>query len=109
VDAESELDAVVRRRRCIPLCHAGLHLGRTPKRIDDAAEFGQQAIAGIFDSTATVLGNLRIDQLAQMRSEPFVRALFVRPHQPRIAGHICGKDSGETAVGGHGSDGDFVR
>ena len=37
----------------------------------------------------------------QMRLQPLERALLVRSHQARIAGHIGGEDRGEAAGGGH--------
>jgi hypothetical protein len=49
-----------------------------------------------------MLLDLRIDEIAEMSSQPFVRALLIRPHQPRIAGHIGGEDRGETTGGGRG-------
>ena len=55
-----------------------------------------------------MIRNLRIDQLAQMRPEAFVRALLSGFHQTRIAHHIGGEDRSEAAGGGgrgHGSGG----
>jgi hypothetical protein len=48
-------------------------------------------------------GDLRIDQLPQMRPEALVRALLIRSHQPRVARHIGGEDRGKTSGRGHGS------
>jgi hypothetical protein len=48
-----------------------------------------------------VLADLRIDQLAEMRLEPLVRAFLIRPHQARIPRHIGGEDRGEAADGRH--------
>src|SRR5258707_5461346 len=42
---------------------------------------------------------LWIDQLAAKQLEAGERALFVRTHQPAIAGNIGGKDSGELTFG----------
>jgi hypothetical protein len=47
-----------------------------------------------------MLSNFRIDQIAEMRFEAFVRAFLIRPHQPRVAGHIGGKNRGKTAFDG---------
>ena len=44
-----------------------------------------------------VLLYLRIDEIAEMRFDAFVRTLLVRAHQPRVAGHISGKDCGKSA------------
>ena len=80
---------------------AALHLDRAAHRIDDAGELDQEAVAGVLDDAAAVLGDLRIDQLAQVRLEALVRALLIRPHQPRVARHIGGEDRGEAADRGH--------
>jgi hypothetical protein len=37
-----------------------------------------------------MLADLRVDQLPAVRVEAFERALLIRPHQPRITGHIRG-------------------
>jgi hypothetical protein len=44
-----------------------------------------------------VLLDLRVNELPEMRSEPFVRPFLVRTHQARVAGHIGGEDRSETA------------
>src|SRR5262249_57124644 len=67
VNADAELDALVRSRRRISLRHAGLHLGRTAHGIDHASKFRQQSVAGILDDAAMMLADLRIDQIGKMR------------------------------------------
>jgi hypothetical protein len=59
-------------------------------RIDDARELSQQPVAGRLDDAAGMLADLRIDELAAMRLEEFVRAFLVRAHQARITRHIGG-------------------
>jgi hypothetical protein len=49
-----------------------------------------------------VLRDLRLNQLAEMRLEPLVRALLIRPHEARVPRHIGGEDRGEAADRGHG-------
>jgi len=49
---------------------------------DDARKPHQHAVAGGLADAAVVLGDLRIEELAQQRFEAFVRVLLVRPHQP---------------------------
>ena len=55
-----------------------------------------------FDGTAMVLVDLRIEELAEMRLEPFVRAL-VGSHQPRTTRDVGRQDRCKTAGRGHGS------
>src|SRR6516165_7105312 len=82
--------------------HPALNLYSTPHSIDDTWKFREHAVAGIFDDPTSVLIDLRINQLAKVGLEAFVRPLLIRPHQPRIASHISGKDGSETAGRGHG-------
>jgi hypothetical protein len=48
-----------------------------------------------------VLGDFRLDQLPEMRSEPRVRPFLIRSHQARVSRHVGGEDRGEAADGGH--------
>ena len=48
-----------------------------------------------------VLRDLRIDQLAEVGFQTFVRPLLIRPHQAGIARHVGGEDRGEAADRGH--------
>src|SRR5271165_6987004 len=59
IDADAELDATIRGQRRIAFRHCGLHLGRAARRVDDAGELGQEAVAGGVDDTAAMGGNLR--------------------------------------------------
>jgi hypothetical protein len=53
------------------------HFDRAARRLHNTRQFRQQAVAGtFFDGTAIVLVDLRIEELAKMRLEPFVRALI---------------------------------
>jgi hypothetical protein len=42
----------------------------------------------------------RIDQLAEMPSQPLMRAFLIGSHQTRVAGHIGGEDRGKAAFDG---------
>ena len=53
VDANAELNALVRRHRCIALGHARLQLGRPPQGIDHTAELNQQAITRLVGSISS--------------------------------------------------------
>jgi len=97
VNADAQFDAVVVRDAGVPLGHGLLHRDCAAHRIEDARKFDQHAVAGGLDDAAVMLGDLRIEELAAQRLEALVRAFLVRPHQPRIARHIGGKDRGEAA------------
>ena len=64
---------------------------------------------GVLYDPTPVLGDLRIDQFAEVSLEPFVGAFLVRPHQPGIAGDIGGQDCSEMTYSRHGSPGGKVR
>jgi hypothetical protein len=97
IDADAQLDAVVRRDTDVPLGHRLLHLDRKTHRIDDARKVHQHPVAGRLDDAAAMRVDLRLDELAAMRLEASVRAFLVHPHQPRIPCHIGGKDRGEAS------------
>ena len=90
VDPHSEGDALVLGGFRIAVSHCPLYLGSAADRIDDAGELCQHSVTGVLHDAATVLGDLRIDQLSQVSLEPLVRPLLIRPHEPRVARHIGG-------------------
>src|SRR5580700_9916583 len=90
VDPDPEPDPAVLGHRGLAIDHRPLQLGGTADRVDDAREFHQYPVAGRLDDAAGMLADLRIDELAAMRLEAFVRAFLVRAHQTRVARHIGG-------------------
>jgi len=80
INTDPKLDPLLRRDRSIALGHAALHLHGALDRIHDARELGQEAIAGVLDDPATVLGDLWLDQLGKVPFEPFVCPLLIGPH-----------------------------
>jgi hypothetical protein len=83
----------------VKITHPGvaLDLRCAAHSIHNTRKFREQAVAGILDDAAVVLGDLRINQFPQMCPQAFVRALLIGTHQPGIARNIGGKDRGETA------------
>jgi len=61
----------------------------------------KKPFAGVLDGPASVLGDLRLDQLPEMGLQALVRPLLIRPHQARVARQIGGEDCGEAADRGH--------
>src|SRR5215472_5494503 len=102
VDADTELDPLLRRDLGISLGHPPLHLDRTPHRVHHAGEFRQEAVAGVLYDPASMLRDLRIDQLSEVSFEPLVRALLIRAHKPRVTRHIGGQDRRELSFDGWG-------
>jgi len=67
----------------------------------NAAKFRQEAVASVLYDPASVLGDLRIDQYAEVGSEPLVRPLLIRAHLARVPRHVGGEDRSEAADSGH--------
>src|SRR5215469_5319034 len=80
VDADPELDPLLRWNGSVALHHPALHLDSTSDRIDNAGKFDQQAVAGGLDDATAVLFDFRIDQLAEVGLEPSVRSLLICAH-----------------------------
>jgi len=69
----------------IAVGHCALNFAGTAHRVDDAGEFRQHAVAGGLDDPTVVLGDLRLDQFAQICLYAFVGASLIGTHQARIA------------------------
>ncbi len=80
-------------RRQLLQCQGALH------GADHRAELDQHAVAGGLDDPPAMMGDERIGGSA-MLAQCLCGARFVEPHQPAVAGHIGGENSGETAYSG---------
>src|SRR5215471_7503898 len=109
IDANPEIDALVRRYRRIPFGHLSLYLSGTVQRIHYAAELGEKAVTRRLDEPAVMRSDLRIEHLFADRLESLESAPLVRPDQPRVSGHISGEDRGETAGRAHSSGNPALR
>jgi hypothetical protein len=101
IDADPELDPLLWRGGGVPIGHRPLNLHRAPHGIHHALELGKEPIAGVLYDPAPVLGDLRIDQVPEVRLEPLVGPLLICPHQARVPRHVGGEDCGKAASGGH--------
>ena len=59
-------------------------------RLDRARKLRQEPVAGVLDNAAAVFRNGWLDNVRQEGSQTRMRSLFVRVHEPRIAGHVGG-------------------
>ena len=75
--------------------------------IDDAAEFDDGAVADQLDDAAVMGGHGGIEYRLAVLLERGERALFVDPHQTRIADHVGCKDRRELTVDAFFSHGRF--
>jgi hypothetical protein len=80
----------------VPFGHAPLNIKRATDRVHNAAELGQESIAGILDDSPAVFTDFWIDYGAQMVCELGVCPLFVGSSQPAIPSHIGRQDSRQS-------------
>jgi hypothetical protein len=78
-----------------------LDLNSAAHRINNTRKFCDHAVAGVFDGAASTLLDLRIDEFAEMSLQAFVRPFLIRPHQPRIARDVGGKDRRQSTGRSH--------
>src|SRR5262249_3040511 len=97
IDTDAKLDAFVATDRCVATVHFTLHLHAAAHGIDYAWELDQDAITGGLDHAATVLCDLRIDQLVAVRFKTCKRTLLIRTHEPTKAGHVRDQDRGQPS------------
>ena len=97
IDADPKPDALFVWHLELAVDHPALNLHSAANGVYNTRKLRQEAIAGVLHNPAAMLLDLRIDKLPQMRLEAFVRALLIRPHQPRIPRHIGSEDRGEPA------------
>jgi hypothetical protein len=79
IDPDPEPDPVLGRTG-FAIDHRPLQFGGAAHRIDDARELHQHAIAGRLDDAAGMFADLRVDELAAVCLEAFVRSFFIRAH-----------------------------
>jgi hypothetical protein len=97
VDADAELNSLVRRNIRIPILHRALDQHRELDGFDHAWELDQDAIASCLDNAALMLSDLGVYQPSSMRLERRQGLGFVSTHKSAIADHICRDDGGEFA------------
>ena len=64
-----------------------------------ACQQSQKPVAAVLYGTAPVFPDLRLDQLPEMRLQPFVRHFLIGPHQARVPRQVGGEDGCEAADG----------
>src|SRR6516225_187801 len=81
VDANAELNVLIRWYRGIALAHASLHLGCAPQGADHTAELDEQAITRRLDEPSIVRGDRRVNQFGADCLQRLEGAALVRPDQ----------------------------
>jgi len=90
IDPDAKAQAALLGEIQIAVGHPALDFAGAAHRIDDAGKFRQHAIAGGLYDAPAMLFDLRIDEFAEMPSQPFMRAFLIRPHQKRVPRHVGG-------------------
>jgi hypothetical protein len=96
VDADAKHNSPLLGNPRLAVEHPTLDFHGATHRLDDAQKLSQEAIAHLVDDMTGMLGDLRVDELAEMRLDALVGSFLVSPHQPRVAHRIDEKDRGKT-------------
>ena len=103
MDADAELDTLVRRDTRVAFDHGDLDFDRAAHCVDDAAKLGDESVAGPLDDATIVYGNCRIDQVAAQRTQSCQSSIFVRAREPAVADNVGDQDCSELARFPHGA------
>src|SRR5262249_27379823 len=88
IDPDAKPDVPVLGNPGIALLHAALYLDGAARRIEDAAELDQEAVAHHLEDAAVMLGDRWIEELAAVLLQGTHRPLLIGLHQPAVAHHI---------------------
>jgi hypothetical protein len=80
VDPDAEPDPTFFWHVRFAVNHPALDLHGAADGIDDTRKLRKQTVAGVLYDPAPVLGDFRLNQLAKMSLEAFVRSFLIRPH-----------------------------
>jgi hypothetical protein len=105
MNADAELDALVRRDAGIAVDQAILHLDRAAHRVDHAAELDDEPVAGALDDAAVMHGDRRVGEVAAQKAQTRKYALLVGAGETAEADDIGGEDGGDFSGLVHGASG----
>ena len=100
--ADAKFNPLFGRNARVALDHSCLHFDRATRRIEHAAEFGDEPVAGALDDPAVVSRYRRIDQIAEERAQPRERSLLVRTRKAAVANDIGDQDRRNFPGSAHG-------
>ena len=99
IDADAEPYALALVKIGVAILHSLLQHHGAAHRIDDRRKLDQKAVPRGLDDASLVLGDQRVDELPAVGFERGKRPFLVGAHEPRISGHVSGKDGGEPPRG----------
>src|SRR5215472_5476508 len=100
IEADAEGQLTVLWNAGIAKTHPALNFDCAHHRLNRAGEFREHSVAGRFDDPSSMLPYPRDEQLPEVGLVMLMGALFVDPHQARVAGDIGSENRHETAAGG---------
>jgi hypothetical protein len=103
MNANAELDSLVRWDARVALDQPVLHFDGTAHRVDRAAKFDEAAVAGALDDPPVMRGDGGVDQVAPEPPKARERAILVRSRKPAVADDIGHQNRGEFACLRHWS------
>ena len=109
MDADTELDAALRRQARVALDHAVLHLDRAAHGVDHAAELDEDAVAGPLDDAPVMRGDGGVDEVAAQPSQTRQGAILVRAREPAVADDIRDQDRRDLPGLAHSSGSPALR
>ena len=109
VDADAELDALIRRDSDVALDHRVLNLDSAAHGLDHAAKFDQRPVARALEHSAIMAGDRGIDEIGAQRPQPRKRTVFVRARHPTEADDVGGEDRRDFPSFGHSYPAPFMR
>ena len=92
MNAHPKFNAAHGRKSGIPLDHAVLYFDGAAYGVDDAAEFGDQTVAGALDDPPIMHADGRVDEIAAQRPQASQRALLVGARKTAESDDISGKN-----------------
>jgi hypothetical protein len=92
IDADAELDVPVLGNPGVALHHAALDFDGAARRVEDAAELDQEAVAHHLEDAPAMLGHGGIEELAAMVAERPQGAFLIGFHQPAVADDVGRQD-----------------
>src|SRR5689334_25439374 len=99
MDAHAQFYALVLRNFCIAFGHAALNLNSVTRGINDAGKFNQNSVAGPFDDTTPVFGNLWFPEFAPDGVDSCKSSFFVSAHKPAVTDNVTSKNGCQPPFG----------
>ena len=101
MNADPELDALVRRDSPVALGHAVLNFDGAAHGVDHAAKLDKRAVPSSLDDAAVVRGDGGVDQVAAQPPEARKGAVLVGVGETAVTDNISGQDGSDLPGFGH--------